>query len=131
MRRSIAVPVILSLAFAAQANDGGEVSLRTKALVSAVSVSAVSPSAISSARHSEAPFVAGHDPLPQILLQEEQERLGVRSACETTARDFCYDLTERRVVYRGAREYMPSMPGLSPEGVTVRHNRIALKYSFR
>ena len=126
MRRSIALPVILSLAFAAQANDTGELSLRSKALVSATS-----PSSTYAPRHADAPFASSRDPLPQMLLLEEQQAHVTKSGCETTAMDFCYDLAEGRVVYRAARGYMPTLAGLSPEGVAVRRSRIVFRYSFR
>jgi hypothetical protein len=139
MLRSIALPVILSLAFAAQANDTGEISLRSKALASAsssaLSASLSPPSfsapAASSPRHGDTLPASGHDPLPQLLLLDEQDEAGPRKACETTSKDLCYDLAQQRIVYRAAREYMPSVAGLSPEGVSVRHNRVVLTYSFK
>jgi hypothetical protein len=135
MRRLISLPVILSLAFAAQANDTGETSLRSKALASASTTALSAPSfsapVSSSPRHSDLLPASGRDPLPQLLLLDEQEERGPRAACETTSRDFCYDLAQRRIVYRAAREYMPSVAGLSPEGVSVRHNRVVLTYSFK
>jgi hypothetical protein len=122
MFRSMAITATLSLALAAQANDGSELSLRNKALASAGSV----------ARPADAPFASGRDPLPQLLRLEEQERPGnPRGACELTTTDFCYDLADRRVVYRPARNYMPSVQGLTPENISVRHNRVVFKYSFR
>ena len=121
MLRSIAVTAILSLALAAQANDGVEPSLRTKALVSAGSVT----------KHADAPFTTGRDPLPQLLLLEEQERQSPRGTCEFTSKDLCYDLADGRIVYRPARNYMPSVTGLTAESVSLRHNRIVFKYSFR
>jgi hypothetical protein len=133
MRRWIALPLVLSLALAAEANDTGEVSLRTKALASASALSAptFSTPVLSAPRRADALLGSGRDPLPQILLEDEQGGRGVKSACDTTAKDFCYDLAERRVVYRGARQYMPSVGGLSPEGVALRHNRVVLTYSFK
>lgn len=136
MRRLISLPVILSLAFAAQANDTGEISLRSKALASASTAAlSAAPSfsvpASSSPRHADALPAAGHDPLPQVLLLDELDERGPRGTCETKSRDFCYDLAQRRIVYRAAREYMPSVAGLSPEGVSVRHNRVVLTYSFK
>jgi hypothetical protein len=121
MYRIVATAVFASLAFAVQAADGVELSLRTKALAS----SSVAPK-------SDAPFTAGRDPLPQLLLEEEQERRGPNGAgCEFTARDVCYDLTDGRVVYRGGRALMPRIEGLTPENVSLRHNRLIFKYSFR
>lgn len=121
MLRSIAITATLSLALAAQANDGVELTLRTKALASAGSVM----------KHADAPFATGRDPLPQVLLLEEQARLTPRSDCEFTAKDLCYDLADRRIVYRPARNYMPDVDGLRAESVSLRHNRIVFKYSFR
>lgn len=136
MRRLISLPVILSLAFAAQANDTGEISLRSKALASASSAAlSAAPSfsapAMSAPRHSDPLPASGRDPLPQLLLLDELDERGPRAACQTTSKDFCYDLAQRRIVYRAAREYMPSVAGLSPEGVSVRHNRVILTYSFK
>jgi hypothetical protein len=133
MRRLIAFPLVLSLALAAEANDTGEISLRTKALASASALSAptFSTPALSAPRRADALLGSSRDPLPQLLLLDEQEGRGVRGACDNTAKDFCYDLAERRVVYRGARQYMPSVAGMSPEGVALRHNRVVLTYSFK
>ena len=124
MLRSIAVTAILFLALAAQANDGFEPTLRTKALVSAGSAGIV-------VKHADAPFATGRDPLPQLMRLEEEERQGPRAACDTTSRDLCYDLADARIVYRPARNYMPSVQGLTPESVSLRHNRVVFKYSFR
>jgi hypothetical protein len=120
MRYSIAVSATLFLALAAQANDGVELSLRNKALASA-----------GIAKHADAPFAQGRDPLPQLILLEEQERRGPRGACDVVTKDLCYDLADGRIVYRAAREYMPSVAGLTAESVALRHNRVVFKYSFR
>ena len=121
MIRSIAVTAILSVALSAQGNDGVEPSLRTKALASA----GTAP------KQADAPFATGRDPMPQLLLLEEQERRGPRGACDFTNKDVCYDLADGRLVYRPARQYMPAVDGLRAESVTLRHNRIVFKYSFR
>jgi len=123
MRRSLLITTVLaSLALAAQANDGMD--LRTKSLVSAASTPSV---------NLEAPFRAARDPMPELLLREEQERRvnGLASSCDTTTTALCYDMADRRVVYKGARQYMPQFAGLQAESVSVRHNRIILKYSFK
>jgi hypothetical protein len=120
MFRSIAVLATLSLALAAQANDGVELTLRTKALASA-----------STLKHADAPFTSGRDPLPQLLLLEEQESHGPRGSCDYTSKDLCYDLADGRVVYRAAREYMPTLAGLKAESVSLRRSRVVFKYSFR
>ena len=124
MRRLIvATAVLASLAITAQANDALDLSLKNKALASAA--------APTSSKQVEAPFVAGRDPLPLILMQEEQERRGPQGSCEAAARDLCFDAASGRVVYRAARKYMPQFDGLTAESVSLRGNRITLKYSFK
>ena len=111
MRRLIVATAILaSLASTAQANDALDLSLKNKALASA---------AAPSTKQVEAPFVAGRDPLPFILMQE------------AAARDLCFDAASGRVVYRAARKYMPQFEGLTPESVSLRSNRVTFKYSFK
>lgn len=123
MRRSIVITAIFaSLAFPALANDGVELSLKSKALASA---------GASSPKHGVAPFTSARDPLPELMLLEEQEQSAPSGACEFTAKDLCYDLADKRVVYRPARQYMPRFEGLTAENVSLRHNRIVFKYTFK
>ena len=56
---------------------------------------------------------------------------GLRGACERTAADLCYDYADRRMVYRPARQWMPSFEGFTPESVSLRRDAIRFKYSFR
>ena len=125
MRRTLVITAVLA-GFAATANAGDavELSLRSKSLAAAA-VPATNPSG-------EAPFRAGtgRDPLPELLLREEQEKRGYKASCDSVATSLCYDSTDRKIVYRGVRQYMPRIDGLKPESVSVRHDRITLKYSF-
>jgi hypothetical protein len=118
----VTAALLATLALTAQANDGTELSLKTKALASAGM----------STKQADAPFTYGRDPLPRLLMLEEQEIRGfARGTCEFSARDLCYDIADGRVVYKPAREYMPKIDGLKAENVTFRHNRVVFKYSFR
>ncbi len=122
MRRLIvATAIFASLGLTAQANEP-DVSLKSKALASAGAPANTK---------AEAPFTYGRDPMPQLLMQEEQERRGPRGTCEAAARDLCFDAAEGRVVYRPARKYMPQFDGLRPESIALRANRVTFKYSFR
>lgn len=126
MRRPHLIAAILaSLAGSAMASDGVDLSIRSKSMAAAA---AAVPATTQGA---EAPFRAGgRDPMPELLLREEQEKRGYKASCETTATSLCYDSTERKVVYRGVRQYMPKIDGLQAESVSVRHDRVTLKYSF-
>lgn len=122
MRRFIvATAVFASLAFTAQANDGLDLSARK----------AVASAAVPASKQAEAPFTAVRDPLPQLLMMEEQERRGVQGACDAAATTLCFDAADGRVVYRGARNFMPPISGLRAESVSLRGHRITFKYSFR
>jgi hypothetical protein len=125
MRRSIIATALLAsvTALPVLANDGVELSAKARSLAVA---SAVSPS-----KQSEAPFAAGRDPLPELLLREEQERRTARGTCDASATTLCYDMADGRIVYRPARAYMPQFDGMRAESISLRHNKVVLKYSFR
>lgn len=52
-----------------------------------------------------------------------------RSSC-SGERSLCYDPTSGRIVYKPARNFMPDIPGLQRENISVRRDRIVFRYSF-
>lgn len=122
MRRAVMLAMLASAALPALATGGMELSLRSRSQAAAASIAV--PAA-------EAPFRVRRDPLPELLYREELARRGPRGACDATATDLCYDLREARVVYRPARRIMPAIEGLRAESISLRHDRIVFKYSFR
>ena len=84
------------------------------------------------AKSVQVPFLASaHDPVFEISRHLEAGRSGPRASCEHSASDLCYDLDDRRIVYRPARQYMPSVKGLVAENISVRRDSIHFRYSFR
>ena len=141
MDRSLALAAALAAAAAALPTGAEELSIHAKSLAAA-SAMALAPSAPNlavkanspaPARAVDAPFVSARprDPLPELLLREELDRRGPAASCEASATDLCYDVKEARIVYKPARTYMPSVPGLRAESISLRHDRIVYKYSFR
>ena len=125
MRRSILIVTLLAsvAGLPVGANEGVELA-KAKSLAVAT--------AVPPAKQAEAPFArGGRDPMPELLMREEQERRGPAGACEATASSLCYDLADRRIVYRQARAYMPQFDGLRAESVSLRHDKIVFKYSFK
>jgi hypothetical protein len=52
-----------------------------------------------------------------------------RSSCAGTT-DLCYDTNSGHLVYKPARRFMPDIPGLRAENISVRRDRIVFRYSF-
>jgi hypothetical protein len=120
--RMILGALLAAFTFPAQATDGAELSAHSKHMAAAASLSRMAK---------EAPFRVVRDPLPEMLMQQEQEARGLRGACHDQAAALCYDAMDGRVVYRPARKYMPQFEGLRAESISLRRDRLVFKYSFR
>jgi len=81
--------------------------------------------------HRSAPYVQplGEPEREPILGPRDLRDDQSRSSCES-GRDLCYDKQSGRIVYRPARQFMPDLPGLQPESISVKRDRIVFKYSF-
>lgn len=122
MRLLLSTVILASLAFSARAAETVE---PLKTTVAALGTPVPG-------KQAEAPLKAGRDPLTEILVREEQDSRGIaRGACDYNSTSVCYDLTDRRIVYRQARNYMPQVEGLRAESVSLRRNTLVFKYSFR
>jgi hypothetical protein len=121
MRASFLCTALLaSLALPAAASEGVELQMKSKSMAAAGEP----------ARNAQAPFRHARDPMPELVLREERERRGPAGACENVTGSVCYDISTGKLVYRGARAYMPKVDGLKPESVSLRRGRLTLKYSF-
>ena len=118
----LAGALLAAFAFPAQATDAAELAARSKRMAASASISPGS---------AEAPFRTARDPLPGLLLRQEQASRATRGACHDPAAALCYDPMDGRVVYRPARKYMPQFQGLRAESVSLRRDRLVFKYSFR
>jgi len=113
--------LIAGLALPAGANEGVDLSIKSKSMAAASELPA---------KNAVAPFRHARDPMPELLLRDEDERRGPNGACERASTSLCYDMTSGKIVYRGARAYMPTIDGLRAESISLRRNRVILKYSF-
>lgn len=130
MDRSLVFALALPWAFAAHAGSGGEeLSVRSKSIAAASFVAVTSPAP----KVAEAPFLASRprDIVPELLLREELDARASPSSCEAGSSDVCYDMRDGRIVYKPARKYMPEMPGLRAESISLKRDRVVLRYSFR
>jgi hypothetical protein len=120
---ALAVSLTLAAAPAVEASEGATsapLKLKPKSAIAAAAPSANRP----------APFV---EPLaePELaLIPREDSRLETsRSSC-AGERSLCYDTQSGRIVYKPARAFMPDLPGLQRENISVKRDRIVLRYSF-
>lgn len=79
-----------------------------------------------------APFVAvPGEPVLDLLPREEDPRLKESKSSCSRGTSLCYDSGSNKLVYKGTRAYMPDLPGLRAEHISVRRDRITFKYSFQ
>lgn len=77
-----------------------------------------------------APFVLSEDdPTDLDFVPHPESRRGSPSSCDG-ARTLCYDPTNGHIVYKPVRGFMPDIPGLQRENISVNRHRILFKYSF-
>jgi hypothetical protein len=79
--------------------------------------------------HDSAPFVAASEPQLHLAPPRDSAPGQGRSSC-TADRDLCYDANSGHIVFKPARQFMPDLPGMTPENVSVKKDRIVLRYSF-
>jgi hypothetical protein len=116
----LVVAAALAASPKALANEPAPLTLKVPkaALIAQVPTQANAPFAVPIAEP-ELALTARHD------LRHEQSR----SACSGAAA-LCYDAEERRLVYKPARNFMPDLPGLTRENISVKRDRVVFRYSF-
>lgn len=122
------VALALAIAVAAPAADAADagaaptpLKLRPKAALAA---------AISE-RAADAPFlVAPAGPELELIPRPDPRHEQSRSSC-SGANSLCYDPHAGRIVYKPARAFMPEIPGMQRENISLRRDRITFRYSFK
>jgi hypothetical protein len=81
--------------------------------------------------HDAAPFVThpAAEPEIEVLPRQQMRANESRSACDGTAA-VCYDPSSGRIEVASVRNYMPDLPGLRRETISVKRDRILFRYSF-
>ena len=126
--------VIAAAPFAALAasSDGAEKALRLvpkEAIASTIHSSRLSAASSSMER---APFLLNDDDPADLgleLVPHPESRRGSPSSCDGD-RTLCYDPSNGHIVYKPIRKFMPDIPGLQRENISVNRHRILFKYSF-
>jgi hypothetical protein len=92
------------------------------------SVSLESPLALQ-----RAPFMAqpGEPVLDLVPPREDDRMKDSRSSCDRPEQALCYDSGSGKIVYKKTRNYMPELPGLRAEHISVKRDRVTFKYTFQ
>ena len=85
--------------------------------------------AASAPTHADAPFVMPVGEPLDLQPPRDSRQDQSRSSCNGQ-RDLCYDPGSGRIVFKPARGFMPDIPGLQRENISVKRDRIVLRYSF-
>ncbi len=123
-----AVPVLCVALLLAPLLAAGEEGVPAKTLqLSAKAVLVPAPQAIQ-----HAPFlVQPGEPNLDFQVHNTDERLNeIRASCETSGRSLCYDTDSGKIVYKKTAAYMPDIPGMRAEHISVRRDRVTFKYTF-
>ena len=83
------------------------------------------------APHGSAPYVQplGEPQREPLFAPRDSRHEQSRSSCESV-RDLCYDQGSGRIVYKPARQFMPGLPGLAADSISLKRDRLVLKYTF-
>jgi hypothetical protein len=81
--------------------------------------------------HRSAPYAqpVGEPEREPLFSQRDARHEQSRSSCEST-RDLCYDNTSGRIVYKPARQFMPGIPGLQADSISLKRDKLVFKYTF-
>jgi hypothetical protein len=120
------IALALGIAAAPKVAAGAEakaLELRPKAAIAAVA---------GSIPHQYSPFMAEAGERHELQLLPPPPRHHLersRSSCEND-NAVCYDARSGHIVYKPARALMPEIPGLQPENISVKRDKIVFRYTF-
>ena len=79
-----------------------------------------------------APFVnnPSSGPEPGLDLASPKSQTAQPKPGCTKAASLCYDVDSGRIVFKPARQFMPEIPGLQRENISIKRDRIIFRYSF-
>ena len=80
--------------------------------------------------HTLAPFVNPAEGRELDLAPHQESRHELKpSSCEGQS-SLCYDPAAGHIVFKPARQFMPEIPGLQRENISIKRDRIVFRYTF-
>jgi len=78
----------------------------------------------------DAPFVnPASEPDLNLAMQTSRPQYQPKPGCTKEAM-LCYEADQGRIVFKPARHFMPDIPGLQRENISLKRDRIIFRYSF-
>jgi hypothetical protein len=124
MKRVVRIATVIGIAAAANA-----VASETKPLTLQLRPKAALTSTAPNPNYAPFLLAASGDPELDLLPRRDLRSGDSRSGCNKQ-QALCYDAASGRIEFRPARNLMPDIPGLQRETISVKRDRIILKYSF-
>jgi hypothetical protein len=80
-----------------------------------------------------APFISAPAAAPEpgldLVSPRSQASSQAKPGCSKAA-SLCYEADTGRIVFKPARQFMPDIPGLQRENISLKRDRIIFRYSF-
>jgi hypothetical protein len=79
-----------------------------------------------------APFISAQavpEPGLDLVSPRSQASSQPKPGCSKAA-SLCYEADTGRIVFKPARQFMPDIPGLQRENISLKRDRIIFRYSF-
>lgn len=58
------------------------------------------------------------------------DSLGLPHGCAQKSGALCYDYRAGHAVYKPMRKLLPTIPGMTPDNLSIRRNKVVARYSF-
>lgn len=76
------------------------------------------------------PVFSQIDRTSDLLKPPSNNNVAPPNSCSANSSSLCYDYRTGRAVFKPTKRLLPAVPGLTPESITLKRDRLALNYSF-
>lgn len=76
------------------------------------------------------PVFSQIDRTSDLLKPPSTSSIALPNSCAANSSSLCYDYRTGRAVFKPTKRLLPTVPGLTPESITLKRDRLALNYSF-
>ena len=74
--------------------------------------------------------VRAEEQAPQLAYAASDGRRQLPHGCAKQSGALCYDYRAGHAIYKPMRKLLPDIPGMTPDNLSLRRNKIVARYSF-